>query len=62
MKLLVGAKADVHKVSGNGCAAINLAAERGQTLCMKLLVGAKADVDKAAHVMIIIGGKSVLHV
>ena len=51
----------MHKVSGNGCAAINLAAEQGQSECLKLLVGAKADVDKAAHVMII-GGKSVLHV
>ena len=61
MKLLVGAKADVYKVSGNGCAAMNLAAERGQTECIKLLVGAKADVDKAAHFMII-GGKSVLRV
>ena len=29
MKLLVGAKADVHKLLGNGCAAINPAAERG---------------------------------
>ena len=61
MNLLVGAKADVHKLSGNVCAAINLAAERGQTECIKLLVGVKADVDKAAQVMII-AGKSVLHV
>ena len=51
----------MHKLSDNGCTAITLAAERGQTECMKLLVGAKAEVDKAAHVMII-DGKSVLHV